>query len=118
MIVYNEYQNDELRLIFTSRYPEFGKRVLKIYHPSEGVQYDKLRLIVHDFNKEVRGIDRSYTIPDDYDQLIRILTQNQYRLEYSNLAKTPQYGGATQRTVYRSARLILEVLALKLLRKP
>ena len=94
MIVYNEYQNDELRLIFTSRYPEYGKRVLRIYNRNKNrIDYDKLNLIAHDFNKEVRGINRSYTISDDYDNLIRMLTDNQYRLEYAYLYKTPQYRG-------------------------
>ena len=86
MITYNDYHNNELRQIFTSQYPEYGKRVLRIY--KDGIiDHRKLRLIALDFNKEHRGIDRSYTIPDDYDNLIRMLTQNQYQLKYSYLGR-------------------------------
>ena len=92
-ITYDEYKHGELRTIFMSAYPEYGRRVLRICDKnSRTVDYGKLRQIAADFNKEVRGINRSYMLPADYDNLIRMLTQNQYRLEYSYLVKTPQYG--------------------------
>ena len=92
-ITYDEYKHGELRTIFMSAYPEYGKKVLKICDPyGEIINYDKLGRIAKDFNKEVRGLDRTYILYDDYDNMIRMLTQNQYRLEYSYLVKTPQYG--------------------------
>lgn len=92
MITYNEYKNDELRVILTSVYPEYGKKVLKICDRYGKIDYRKLTRIAKDFNNDVRGFERTYTIPDDYNNLIRMLTQNQYRLSYSYLVKTPQYG--------------------------
>ncbi len=89
-IAYNRYKNDDLRIIFTSRYPEYGKRVLKIYKDG-AFNIRKLNLITQEFNKQVCGLDRNYMLVGDSDNMIRMLTQNQYRLEYSYLYKTLQY---------------------------
>ena len=83
---------DYLRKAMMSTYPDYGKRVLAICNKYGTVKdYQKLGWIVEDFNKEILKLERTYTLPKDYDNMIRTLTQNWYTLEYSYLYETPQH---------------------------
>lgn len=94
MTVYLNTQTDspnELRTAMLSTYPEYGKRVLRICDEHETIDYRKLRWIVNDFNKEVLKLERAYPIHTDLDNMIRLLTQNQYELKFVYLLKTSQH---------------------------
>ena len=85
-------KSDYLRDAMMSTYPDYGKRVLKIYNAStRSVTYAKLDKIVEDFNREVLKMERTYAIPRDYDNMIRTITQNQYAFQLGFLYKTPQH---------------------------
>lgn len=91
-IVWHSRSGDELRNIMTSVHPEYGKRVLRICDKYETIiDYKKLGFIVRDFNRDVLKYERTYTLPKDYDNMIRLITENKYSLEFSFLIKTPQH---------------------------
>ena len=87
---YNQFSNRNLRSAFMSTYPEYGKRVLKVYDEDKGFDYKKLTWVAKDYNREVRGLNRTYVIPEDYTNMISILSANKYRLEYIYLYRNTE----------------------------